>query len=110
MNVQTYGNATYVSVTGAQVLTSANAQIIGILFQSSATGSIQIWAGTTATTTAAGAPLSNVIRAYVTTGAATAQPAVYLPFPAYASGGITINVQGSLDPKLTLFWNPAGGA
>ena len=107
MNVQTYGNASYVTVVGATVITSANAQIIGILFQSTATGDIQIWAGTTASGAAA---LSGVIRAYATTGAATVQSAVYIPFPAYASGGISINVVGAQDPKLTLFWNPAGGA
>ena len=101
-----FGCAYVVSATGALCITSADSQILGILFQGSATGSLQIWAGTTATATSAGAPLSYVIKAFSTTGSVTAQNAVYYPFPAYASGGITINVPGTNDPKLTLFWNP----
>lgn len=106
-NFPNYGTAFVATATGAVCITSANAQIIGVLVQSSATGSFQLWAGTTAT--GAGARLSHLVRAYTTTGSATAQSAVWYPFPAYASGGITLNVGGSLDPKLTLFWNPVGG-
>src|SRR5512146_1734958 len=104
-----YGTAYHATVTGAVCITSGNSHIFGVLFQGTATGNVQIWAGTTATATAAGVPLSGVIRAYATTGSATVQSAVYYPFPAYASGGITINVGGSLDPQLTLFWSPVGG-
>lgn len=106
-NYPNYGTAYLATATGAVCITSANAQVIGVLFQGSATGTLQIWAGTTATGAASG--LSHIIRAFVTTGSATAQSAVYFPFPAYASGGITINVGASTDPKLTLFWNPVGG-
>ena len=99
-----FGKAQVLTVTGATCITSANAYIIGVSFQGSATGSIQIWQGVTATSN----PVSNLIRGYSTT-AATAQGATYLPYPAYCSGGITVNVPESLDIKLTLFWNPAGG-
>lgn len=109
MITQTFGKPQILTVTGATCLTSANANIIGICFQGSATGSIQIWAGTTATVTAAGAEVSPLIRGYSTT-AATSQAATYLSYPAYCSGGITVNVGDSLDVKITLFWNPAGGA
>jgi hypothetical protein len=102
------GVATYVTAAGATCVCSSNAQIIGILFQSSATANVQIWAGTTATATASTITLSGIIR--TTTGAVSAAPAVYIPFPAYASGGISLNLGASGDPKLTLFWNPAGGA
>lgn len=96
-----FGVATYVTTAGATVVTSANAYILGVLLQSSATGNVQLWAGVTAT----GASLSGIIRA--TTGAVSAAPALYVPFPAYAAGGISLNVGASNDPKLTLFWCPA---
>jgi len=99
------GIASHVTAAGATVICSSNAFIIGILLQSSATGNVQLWSGVTAT--GAAATLSGIIRA--TTGAVSAAPALYIPFPAYASGGITLNVGASNDPKLTLFWNPAGG-
>lgn len=105
MNYPNYGTATYVTATGPVCITSANAQIIGILFQASATQAVTIYANTTATT-----PISGVVRGYSTTGSATTQPAVYVPFPANCSGGITISSSVSGDPKLTLFWNPTGGA
>ena len=97
------GTAYYATAAGAVCVTSANAAILGVLFQSTATGTLQIWQGVTAT--GAGA-LSGVIRAYATTGAVTANPAVWYPFPCFASGGICLNVGGAQDPKLTLFWTP----
>ena len=100
------GTAKYFATTGATCVTSANANLIGVLFQGSATASIQLWAGTTATGTGL---LSGVIRAAVTV-VTTVLPAQYFPFPAYASGGITVNVAGAGDPSITLFWSPAGGA
>ena len=104
-----YGYAKYISAAGATVVSTVNSRLIGILFQASATSAIQIWAGTTATATAAGVALSGVIRAYATTGTATVQPSFYQPFPAYASGGCCVNVTGAGDPSVTLFWCPTGG-
>lgn len=97
------GVAKNIIVAGATCITTVNSQIIGVLLQSSATGNVQLWAGTTAT--GAGL-LSGVIRQ--NTGAVSAAPALYFPFPAYASGGITINVGASADPNITLFWCPTG--
>ena len=110
MIIQEVGTAYFATVTGSTVISSGNSNIRGILFTGTATGSCQLWAGITATATSNGAPMTGIIRAFVTTGAATSQSAVWYPFPAYASGGITINVGAAIDPSLTLFWNPAGGA
>jgi hypothetical protein len=107
-----FGNAFRVTATGALCVTSANAYIIGVAFQGTATNIARLWVGTTATGTAT-AGLGRIV-ANATSGAATANAATYLPFPAYCSGGICISnagsADGSLDPSITLFWNPAGGA
>ena len=98
------GKASFLSVTGATCLTSANSALIGILFQSTGTAALQLWQGVTAT--GAANQLSGIIRGYVTAAAATVNTALYYPFPAIALGGITVNVGGSADPALTLFWKP----
>ena len=103
------GTAYNTATATAICLTSANANIIGVLFQSSATCAIQIWAGVTATSTVAGKPLSGIIRAAGTATLGFVQGS-FVPFPAYASGGITVNITGANDPSITLFWSPAGGA
>lgn len=107
-----FGNAFRVTATGALCVTSANAHIIGIAFQGTATNIARLWIGTTATGTGTVTHLGRIV-ANATT-AATANAATYLPFPAYCSGGICISNNGtgdgSLDPAITLFWNPAGGA
>lgn len=101
-----FGTAYVATATGAVCVTSANARVIGVCFQGTGTCGIRLWAGVTATATSNGAPLSGVIRARAT---ATSNEAMYVAFPAYASGGLTILVQPSLDPSLTLFWSPTGG-
>jgi hypothetical protein len=107
-----FGNAFRVTATGVLCVTSANAYIIGILFQGTATNIARLWVGVTATGTAT-AGLGRIV-ANGTTGSATVNPATYYQFPAYCSGGICISnngtTDGSLDPSITLFWNPAGGA
>lgn len=107
-----FGNAYRVTATGAFSVTSANAYIIGIAFQGTATNMARLWVGTTATGTGAATHLGRVV-ANATTGV-TVNPMTYLSFPAYCSGGICISnngtADGSLDPAITLFWNPAGGA
>ena len=102
-----FGKASFNATAGATCLTSANAYIIGVLFQGTATNTARLWAGTTAT---GAGQLSGKIVANGTTGSATVNAATYYEFPAYASGGITIENLGAQDPALTLFWNPAGGA
>jgi hypothetical protein len=104
-----YATATYTATATALCITSANAYIVGIAFQGSATNSARLWAGTTATSAAAGKPISGIIYANATAGT-TANSATFLSFPAYCSGGITIQIIGAGDPSVTLFWNPAGGA
>ena len=105
-----FGTATYLSATGTVCITSANARIIGVMFNGTGTGKLSIFAGVTSTATSSAAPLSGQIIAYSTAADATVNKAVYFPFPAYASGGITTVVGGSADPKVTLFWSPVGGA
>ena len=102
-----FGNVNVNVTAGATCITSANAYIIGILFSGTATNSARIWAGITATGASA---LKGYIVANATTGSATVNAATYYPFPAYCSGGITIENLGAQDPSLSLFWNPAGGA
>lgn len=104
-----FGNAYRVTATGTVVVTSANAYIIGVLFNGTGTAFANIFAGLTSTVTAAGVHLG-ALMAYATVANATQNQSIYFPFPAYASGGITIAMGASADPKLTLFWNPAGGA
>ena len=105
-NYSQYSTAFRGTATGNVAITSSNAHIMGVMFNGTGTGGIRIFAGTTATVTAAGVYLGSVI-AYPTVANATVNAAVYYPFPAYCSGGITINIQPSADPQLTLFWNPA---
>lgn len=105
-----FGTAQVLSATGTSVISSGNSYIIGILFQGTGTGSLVLCAGTTSTSTTSGKPLSGVIRAFGTAAGGTVNSAVYFPFPAYASGGITAVVGSSADPAITLFWSPAGGA
>ena len=100
-----FGQTAVLTATGLTCITSANAHIIGIFINSTATGQVKIWAGVTATATSSGAAISVNIGKATATGLAQ-----YFPYPAYASGGITVQVVGSLDPSVTLFWNPAGGA
>lgn len=108
-----FGTPFKVTATGTVVLTSANAAIVGILFWGTATGILNVFAGTTSTVGTNGAFLGRVV-AYPTVAGATINQASYIPFPAYCSGGITVQnagtTNGSLDPAITLFWNPTGGA
>ena len=94
--------AKYVSATGYSCITSGGAALIGVLCQGSATCGFQIFTGNTATGSTA---ISGLVRAYVTT-AATAQQAVWFPFPADLPTGFCVYNQDTLDPKITLFWQP----
>lgn len=109
-----FGIARRLTVAGATVLatgisTVGGANLIGILCNASVTGNttIQLWAGTTATATAAGLALCGVLTFVSATATGLTRLGAYLPFPAYASGGLAINIGGDADPDLTLFWNPA---
>lgn len=101
MNHPTYGKSSRLTVTGLTCISSVtSAHIIGVIMSNTATGSLAIYHGVTASSTVA------FIRGYSTT-AATSQVALYFPCPAYCSGGITVGVSESADNNMTLFWNPA---
>ena len=92
------GVATYTATATALCITSSNANLVGILWQGTASGAVQIWSGVTATSTALATALSGTIR--------FSGPQFY-PFPGVAKGGITILSSVASDPSLTLFWLPA---
>ena len=102
------GKSTRKTASGATVLatgisTVGGANLIGIMVNGSVSGRtlIQVWAGTTATATSAGVPITGVLTF------ASGSPAVrYMPVPAYCSGGVCLNTTGDCT-DITLFWNPA---
>ena len=89
--------ATYTATATSLCVTSANANVVGILWSGSATGAIQIWSGVTATATALATTLSGIIRF-------TAPE--FRACPANCIGGFTISSSIASDPSFTLFWNP----
>ncbi len=101
MNYPQYGRVSRLTATGLSTITSANAHIIGVLFNGTGTGQLSIFHGVTASASAIG------VRAYSTVGGATANVAVYYPCPMYCSGGITLDVGPSADPDIALFWSPS---
>lgn len=94
-----FGASYRATVTGAVCISSANARILGVLSCGTATGAVQLFAGVTATTTTNGNPLTGVIT-FVTAPN-------YIDVPAFASGGLTINVGAAASPDITIFWSPA---
>lgn len=101
-----YSTPYYATATGTVCITSANARLQGILFHGTGTGKIMLFAGVTSTVTTGSSPISGNIIAYATVAGATANQALYLPFPANCNGGITAVIGPSADPKITLFWSP----
>ena len=101
MNVTEFGTPYYATATGVFTVTTANAAIIGVLFCSTGTAAVQFFAGATAS-----ASIGPLIVANTTIAGATLNPAVWFPYPAYASGGFSIDVYPSADPRLVIFWNP----
>ena len=93
------GVATRVTGTATTVISSVNANLIGVLCCASATatGGIKIYHGVTASSSVVG------IVVFPSGSAAT-----YVPVPAYCSGGITVKLGAADNPDVTLFWNPAG--
>lgn len=106
-----FGTPFRVTATGALCVTSANAYILAVTFQGTATNIARLWVGATATGTGAATHLGRLV-ANSTTGV-SANPATTMWFPAYCSGGFCVSnngtTDGSLDPSITIFWNPAGG-
>lgn len=95
---------TVIGNVSSTVAVQPNINLIGVMTHMTVSDltTIQIWAGTTATATAAGVPLTGLIT--FATGSGLSR---FLPIPAYCSGGAVIDVAGQSD--ITLFWNPAGG-
>ena len=96
------------NVAGATVISTVNSLLIGVMNNASVTGktTIQLWAGTTATSTAAGLTLTGVIT-FVSATATALACGQFFRVPGYASGGCCVNIAGDANPDLTLFWNPA---
>jgi hypothetical protein len=94
-----FGTMTHVSATGLQTITSVSggAALIGIMSHASATSAyINIFHGVTASVLACG-----------TVVFASGSVANFLELPGHVSGGMTIDMGETLDPNVTLFWNPA---
>lgn len=98
------GQATVVQATGFTVVTSGNAQILGVGFCGSTSGSVQFFAGTTGSVS-----LTPLIRA--NNGATvTAAAYVFARVPAVVSGaGFSVNMPASTDPNIIIYWCPVGG-
>ena len=112
------GRATRKTVAGATVLATLTASptvgginLIGIMTHATVTGNtiVQLWAGVTATSTAAGTPITGLITFVSATATGVKDNfAQFMPVPAYCSGGLCINTSGD-NTDITLFWNPASG-
>lgn len=96
-------NIFWANVTGKQLVTSGGAAILGIAFLGTATGQVQLFAGTTAS-----ASMTPVITFSVTTSAvAGGYSPMFLRFPAEVSGnGLVIDAGATNDPNIQLFWSP----
>lgn len=94
---------TVVGNVSSTVAVQPNINFIGVMAHMTVSDktTFQLWAGTTATSTAAGKPLTGIVT--FATGSGFAR---YMPIPAYCSGGAVVNITGQAD--VTLFWNPAG--
>ena len=92
------GTPTYVSTTGTICITSGACELYGFIIKGTATGTVQIFGGTTIS------PLLSGALGYTTLGGSTANPVpLYFPFPVSLPTGFTIRHLSS-DPNLTLFW------
>lgn len=102
-----YYTAFRATATGTVSISTVNAALRGVLFHGTGTGFVHLFAGVTSTVTSGTTYLGRVI-AYATVTGATANAAVYVPFPAYCNNGLTAVIGASADPALTIFWDPAG--
>ena len=96
---------TRLNATGTTVITSGFAQIIGVAFVGTATGAVQLFAGTTVSVS-----MTPVISFSATTSAvAGGLSPMFLRLPAEVSGaGLTVKIPATEDPNIMLFWNPVG--
>jgi hypothetical protein len=102
---QEAGNMTLVQVTGPTTITSGKAVIYGVTSFGSGTAGIQLFAGVTQS--ASMTPMIN----FCLTATAVLQgfSPMFLRMPMVVSGsGFTVNLLGSSDPNMMIFWNPDG--
>ena len=99
-------DTTVIGQVSSTVAAQPNINLIGVQanFTVSDQTTIQIWAGTTATATAAGVPITGLLTFATATGSPVNR---FIPVPAYCSGGAVVNIAGQSD--VTIYWNPAGG-
>ena len=100
-----FGKATNVRATGYTAITSAASAIIGVMCHSSGTAACSFY---TTANASGSVTIGGLIRFNVTVSA-TIPGAIYLPFPADAPSGFSINLGAAADPNITIFWNPVGG-
>lgn len=100
----TAADTTVVGNVSSTVALQPNIFFLGVMTHMTVSDktTFQLWAGTTATATAAGVPLTGLVT--FATGSGLSR---FMPIPAYCSGGAVIDVIGQSD--MTLYWNPAGG-
>ncbi len=108
-----YGQSTLITSTvtaSGIVITSANAQIIGVLMHGSGTAILEIFTGTTVNV--AGTTVTPRLRSVNGVSAFSGTVgARFYPVGADCPGGITVNwrAEPTEAGMLTLFWNPTGG-
>lgn len=97
---------TRIGVTGITAVTSANAQVIGVIGASSLTaGTIQFMVDASGSNS-----LTPLIWLSAATVASTGGGVSFLRIPFGPSGsGINIKYSNTSDPNLLLFWCPVGG-
>ena len=96
------GQATRFTATGISVVTSGAAQVMGVLFNCSTSGAIQLFAGVTASVSASPVIKLNATATSIST---------FVRYPAMVSGlGLTVQIPANSDPDITLFWNPLSTA
>ena len=99
-----YGVATRVTTTGYTTITSGPARLIGAMANSTGTCSFSFYSckATASCSTTVGS--NNIV--YATVAGATANSAIFYPFPAQMVNGVVVHLGGSADPRVTLFWSP----
>ena len=99
-----FGTPVECSATAFLTITTAPSTIIGILFHGTGTGLIDgIYNCKSTTSATAATRLASQIIAYATVTGATANAAVYYPYPAACTEGVVVDIGASADPKVTLF-------
>ena len=98
------GTPKTVSATAFTTITTAASRLMGVLFHGSGTGLIDGIYDCKSTSSATGSTqIGGRILAYATVAGATANPALYVEFPAMFLNGMVVDIGASADPAVTLF-------